>query len=227
VATGKYIGEGFDEPRLDTLFLAMPISWKGTLQQYAGRLHRLFEGKSEVQIYDYVDIHVRMLEKMYNKRLTGYAAIGYKAKGESITTESIDIIFDKSNFLPVYSNDIVNAAREILIVSPFVTRKRSLQMMQNLEVALGNKVKIIVVTRPADDFNGKEMTTLRETLDILKGAGVSIVFKSNIHQKFAVIDQRIVWYGSINLLSFGSAEESIMSLESPNIANELIKSIEK
>jgi len=180
-----------------------------------------------VQIYDYVDIHVRMLEKMYNKRLTGYAAIGYKAKGESITTESIDIIFDKSNFLPVYSNDIVNAAREILIVSPFVTRKRSLQMMQNLEVALGNKVKIIVVTRPADDFNGKEMTTLRETLDILKGAGVSIVFKSNIHQKFAVIDQRIVWYGSINLLSFGSAEESIMSLESPNIANELIKSIEK
>ena len=180
-----------------------------------------------MQIYDYVDIHVRMLEKMYNKRLTGYAAIGYKAKGESITTESIDIIFDKSNFLPVYSNDIVNAAREILIVSPFVTRKRSLQMMQNLEVALGNKVKIIVVTRPADDFNGKEMTTLRETLDILKGAGVSIVFKSNIHQKFAVIDQRIVWYGSINLLSFGSAEESIMSLESPNIANELIKSIEK
>jgi len=227
VATGKYIGEGFDEPRLDTLFLAMPISWKGTLQQYAGRLHRLFEGKSEVQIYDYVDIHVRMLEKMYNKRLTGYAAIGYKAKGESITTESIDIIFDKSNFLPVYSNDIVNAAREILIISPFVTRKRSLQMMQNLEVALGNKVKVIVVTRPAEDFNGKDMTTLRETLDILKGAGVSIVFKSNIHQKFTVMDQRIVWYESINLLSFGSAEESIMRLESPNIANELIKSIEK
>ena len=87
VATGKYIGEGFDEPRLDTLFLAMPISWKGTLQQYAGRLHRLFDGKNEVQIYDYVDIHVRMLEKMYSKRLTGYASIGYKAKGESIATE--------------------------------------------------------------------------------------------------------------------------------------------
>jgi len=63
IATGKYIGEGFDEPRLDTLFLAMPISWKGTLQQYAGRLHRLFETKKEVRIYDYVDIHVRMLER--------------------------------------------------------------------------------------------------------------------------------------------------------------------
>lgn len=227
VATGKYIGEGFDEPRLDTLFLAMPISWKGTLQQYAGRLHRLFAGKSEVQIYDYVDIHVRMLEKMYNKRLTGYASIGYKAKGGSAATEAIDIIFDKSNFLPVYNNDIVNAAREIIIVSPFVTKKRSLQMMQNLEVAIGNKVKVVVVTRSVEDFQGKDITTLRETLDTLKSAGISIVLKPNIHQKFAVLDQRIVWYGSINLLSFGSAEESIMRLESHNIANELIKSLEK
>jgi superfamily II DNA or RNA helicase len=82
VATGRYIGEGFDEPRLDTLFLAMPISWKGTLQQYAGRLHRLFDGKQEVLIYDYVDIQVRMFEKMYNKRLVGYASIGYKVKEE-------------------------------------------------------------------------------------------------------------------------------------------------
>lgn len=227
VATGKYIGEGFDEPRLDTLFLAMPISWKGTLQQYAGRLHRLFEGKSEVQVYDYVDIHIRMLEKMYNKRLTGYASIGYKAKGESFATESIDIIFDKSNFLPVYSNDIVNASREILIISPFITKKRSLQMLINLEIAIKNNVKVIIVTRPIEDFQGKDITSLCETLDMIKSVGMSVVFKSNIHQKFAVMDQKIVWYGSINLLSFGSAEESIMRLESPNIANELIKSIER
>lgn len=227
VATGKYIGEGFDEPRLDTLFLAMPISWKGTLQQYAGRLHRLFENKNEVQIYDYVDIHIRMLEKMYNKRLNGYASIGYKAKGESITAESVDIIFDKSNFLPVYANDIVNAAREVLIVSPFITKKRTLQMMQYLGVALGSKVKVIVVTRPPDDFRDKNMTALKDTIRLLQDAGVIMVFRINIHQKFAVIDQKIIWYGSINLLSFGSAEESIMRLESPNIANELIKSIEK
>ena len=223
VATGKYIGEGFDEPRLDTLFLAMPISWKGTLQQYAGRLHRLCENKNEVQIYDYVDIHVRMLEKMYHKRLAGYASIGYKAKGESIATESIDIIFDKSNFLPVFSNDIMNAAREILIVSPFVTRKRTFQMLQYLEAALRNKVRVIVVTRPAEDFRDKDKTALKGVLDALKSAGISVVLKSNIHQKFAVMDQGIVWYGSINLLSFGSAEESIMRLDSPNVAYELIK----
>ncbi|GJQ60392.1 MAG: DEAD/DEAH box helicase [Candidatus Scalindua sp. AMX11] len=109
VATGKFVGEGFDEPRLDTLFLTMPISWKGTLQQYAGRLHRLYESKNEVQVYDYVDTHVRMLEKMYGKRLNGYASIGYKAKGENIATESSDIIFDKNSFLPIYRNDILRA----------------------------------------------------------------------------------------------------------------------
>ncbi|MDP2335784.1 MAG: DEAD/DEAH box helicase family protein [Bacteroidota bacterium] len=225
VATGRYIGEGFDEPRLDTLFLAMPISWKGTLQQYAGRLHRIFESKNEVLIYDYVDIHVRMFEKMYNKRLSGYASIGYKAKGESSAAESVDIIFDKNNFLPVYSNDIVNASREILIVSPFVTKRRTLQMVQNLKAAIANNVKVTVITRPADDYKAKDLVSWNDTIELLKMAGVTLILKSSIHQKFAILDQKIVWYGSINLLSFGSAEESIMRLESPNIAYELIKSI--
>jgi superfamily II DNA or RNA helicase len=223
VATGKYIGEGFDEARLDTLFLAMPISWKGTLQQYAGRLHRLFENKSEVQIYDYADIHVRMLEKMYNKRLAGYASIGYKAKAGSLAEESVDIIFDNNNFLPVYKNDLVNAVREILIVSPFVTKRRAILMLELLSGALDRNAEVTIITRPASDFKNKPAP--EEVFVILKAAGVKLVYKSNIHQKFAVIDQKIVWYGSINLLSFGRAEESIMRLNSTNIANELMRSI--
>lgn len=77
VAAGRYLGEGFDDARLDTLFLTMPISWKGTLAQYAGRLHRLHAGKNEVCIYDYADLNVPMLAKMHEKRLRGYWAIGY------------------------------------------------------------------------------------------------------------------------------------------------------
>jgi superfamily II DNA or RNA helicase len=77
LATGSYIGEGFDDARLDTLFLAMPISWKGTLQQYAGRLHRLHDNKRVVQVYDYIDNGVTMLARMYERRLRGYSAIGY------------------------------------------------------------------------------------------------------------------------------------------------------
>lgn len=80
VATGRYIGEGFDDARLDTLFLALPISWRGTLQQYAGRLHRVHEGKRVVEIYDYVDAAVPVLRRMYERRLKGYAAMGYRVR---------------------------------------------------------------------------------------------------------------------------------------------------
>lgn len=80
IATGRYIGEGFDDARLDTLFLAMPISWRGTLQQYAGRLHRLHDNKKIVRIYDYVDANVLMLTRMYKKRLKGYRSIGYSVQ---------------------------------------------------------------------------------------------------------------------------------------------------
>ncbi len=79
LATGRYIGEGFDDSRLDTLFLALPVSWKGTLVQYAGRLHRLYSGKTEVRIYDYVDCNVPILMRMFQRRLHGYKAIGYKS----------------------------------------------------------------------------------------------------------------------------------------------------
>jgi superfamily II DNA or RNA helicase len=77
VATGRYLGEGFDDARLDTLFLALPISWRGTLAQYAGRLHRLDEGKTEVIVYDYADLGVPVLARMHERRLRGYRAMGY------------------------------------------------------------------------------------------------------------------------------------------------------
>lgn len=85
LATGRYIGEGFDDARLDTLFLALPFSWKGMLVQYAGRLHRLHPGKEEVQVYDYVDSSVPMLAKMHEKRMKGFKTMGY----EQAITESI------------------------------------------------------------------------------------------------------------------------------------------
>lgn len=78
VATGRYLGEGFDDARLDTLFLTMPISWRGTLAQYAGRLHRLHAAKREVVIFDYVDGNEPLLAKMATRREAGYRALGYE-----------------------------------------------------------------------------------------------------------------------------------------------------
>jgi superfamily II DNA or RNA helicase len=86
IATGKYIGEGFDDSRLDTLFLTLPVSWKGTLQQYVGRFHRTHHLKQEVKVYDYVDRRVPVLMRMYVKRLKGYNSLGYKVQQEKIDT---------------------------------------------------------------------------------------------------------------------------------------------
>ena len=77
LATGRYIGEGFDDPRLDTLLLAMPIAWKGTVVQYAGRLHRQHPGKQEALVYDYVDTELPVLRRMFAKRLKAYETLGY------------------------------------------------------------------------------------------------------------------------------------------------------
>ncbi|MEJ2110481.1 MAG: DEAD/DEAH box helicase family protein [Acidobacteriota bacterium] len=225
VATGHFIGEGFDEPRLDTLFLTMPISWKGTLQQYAGRLHRLYRTKKEVRIYDYVDVQVSMLERMYQRRLNGYSAMGYKAKGEDISSTPMDIIYDRESFFPVFINDIAATKKEILIVSPFVRKRRSLQMMQHLKSAISNNVRVVVVTRPVEEYKPADQSALREILGLFKEKGMRIVLKPNIHQKFAIMDQKVVWYGSINYLSYGSAEESVMRIESAHIASALMESI--
>jgi superfamily II DNA or RNA helicase len=78
LATGRFIGEGFDDARLDTLFLTLPVSWRGTIAQYVGRLHRLYDQKNEVQVYDYADLNVPMLERMFNRRCRAYEAVGYK-----------------------------------------------------------------------------------------------------------------------------------------------------
>lgn len=83
LATGRFVGEGFDDARLDTLFLTMPFSWKGTLVQYAGRLHRQHSGKTDVRIIDYVDRDVPMLSRMFEERQKGYQSMGYELVGVS------------------------------------------------------------------------------------------------------------------------------------------------
>ncbi|OGI11373.1 MAG: helicase [Candidatus Margulisbacteria bacterium GWF2_35_9] len=226
VATGKYIGEGFDAPKLDTLFLAMPISWKGTLHQYVGRLHRLYEGKQEVQVYDYVDIHIKVLEKMYGKRLMGYASLGYKSKGASMSIEDANIIFNKSTFYPVFINDINVSNKRVLIVSPLVTKNRVAQFLPIFSTLLEKGVQVAIITRPKENYSEKRREGVQTIFNIIQKADIDLIFQDKLHQRCAIMDQHIVWYGNINLLSYGLNEESIMRLKSYDIAAELVESLD-
>lgn len=225
IATGRYVGEGFDYPRLDTLFLALPIAWKGKVAQYAGRLHRNYPGKSEVQIYDYVDVHIPVLERMYQKRLKGYSSIGYKIKIDNDHSVTPDLIYDGKSFYPVYCQDIKSAHKEVIIVCPFMRKNRISQLSKILTQALQNEVSITVITRPPENFKESEQETVKENTTLLQNCGVNVMYKSDFHQKFTIVDNQIVWYGSVNFLSFGTNEESIMRFVSFDVAGELTDTV--
>ena len=202
IATGKYVGEGFDEPRLDTLFLAMPISWKGTLAQYVGRLHRNYEGKTEVIVHDYADIFVPMLDRMYHKRIRGYAELGYSMNGSSHAETSF--LYDSSDYYQKYSDDIKGAVKEILIFAPSIKTS----YLKRLVTQLPRNVKVLIITTQSNELEQTE--------------NVSFVFQENVYQTFTVIDSQIVWYGNINPLSYNRAESSVLRLINASLAGKLI-----
>jgi superfamily II DNA or RNA helicase/very-short-patch-repair endonuclease len=113
LATGKYVGEGFDDPRLDTLFLTLPVSWRGTVAQYAGRLHRLYDGKREVRIYDYADLSVPMLARMFDRRCRGYEAIGYTIllPASAVPGWPADVVLPSD---PVWKRDYSGSVRRLI-----------------------------------------------------------------------------------------------------------------
>jgi superfamily II DNA or RNA helicase len=211
VATGKYVGEGFDEARLDTLLLAMPISWKGKLAQYVGRLHRQYAGKNEVIVYDYVDIHVAVLERMYHKRIVGYREIGYNISVEENGKKS-GILFDKNSFRPIFNEDMLNAKKSIFIACPTL-RDGMVKAFISLIESMIEKPAITIITRHI---------CANETI---MTANISIKIKEDLNGRFAVIDDSLVWYGNINFLNYNSEDATTLRFESTQTAKELLETL--
>ena len=218
VATGRYVGEGFDLPRLDTLFLAMPVSWKGTLAQYAGRLHRNYEGKQEVLIYDYVDIRVPMLERMYHKRLSGYAAIGYTVRGDRTAPTAENRIFSQEEYWDTFSMDIANAQRDILVTSPYL----HIAQVKRFLKLIPKDIHFTVVTGDEFSFKPEAWEKVSNAVKLLGDAGAKVILQPKVYQRYAVIDKSTLWYGGINFLGFEKAAHGAMRLCSPELAKELL-----
>lgn len=178
VATGKLIGEGFDYPRLDTLVMATPVAWKGVVEQYAGRLNRDYDGKKSVIIYDYVDSHISMFDRMYHKRLKAYRQIGYNIfSGDEAQKQISNAIFDIDNYIDVYQADLLTAEKEIIISSPAISGKKVYNMIHLLKEKQEAGVKIAIVTWKPDCYgyggksNGTSGKIFKRCRSLLSGNG--------------------------------------------------------
>ena len=224
VAIGQYIGEGFNYPRLDTMMLTTPIAWQGNVEQYSGRLHRDYEGKQNVIIYDYVDTHIRVLDKMYYKRLRTYKKIGYEIiMNTTEKKQETNAIFDSDSYISVFERDIEEAGMEIVISSPGINERGVQRNIKTLGERHDAGVKITLLTLPGDGYPKERIEKTKELIAELMGLGVTVQEKPGMHEHFAVIDREIVWYGSVNLLSNAKEEDNLMRVKSKEIAQELLE----
>ena len=224
VATGQLIGEGFDYPRLDTLFLATPVAWKGVVEQYAGRLNRDYEGKESAMIYDYVDSHIPMFERMYGKRLRAYKQIGYEIfslTGEH--TQQINTIYGMDNYSETYLNDLKSACDEIVISSQTLNYRKVYQLIDIAKDRQAAGVKVTIVTWHPDVYLYGKSEKRMELLEQLRKAGFHILTVEDNCEHYAVIDREVVWYGSMNLLSKEDADDNLMRICDKTVAAELLE----
>lgn len=224
VGTGSLLGEGFDFPRLDTLFMATPVSGENVVEQYVGRLNRDYDGKENVIVYDYVDSHIPKFDKMYAARLKAYKKIGYELcvnmNGEK---QKANAIYDIENYAETYWKDIEEANLAVIVSSPRLNNQKVDRIIKMLGKRRELGVKVTIVTWHPDAYKYGKDDVRMELLERLRKAGFEIRLVEENCEHYAVIDNEIVWYGSVNLLSKEDAEDNLMRVCSKDIAAELLE----
>lgn len=224
VGTGSLLGEGFDFPRLDTLFMATPVSGENVVEQYVGRLNRDYDGKENVIVYDYVDSHIPKFDKMYSARLKAYKKIGYELcvnmDGEK---QKANAIYDIENYAETYWKDLEEANSAVVVSSPRLNNQKVDRIINMLGKRRELGVKVTIVTWHPDAYKYGKYDVRMELMERLRKAGFEIRLVEETCEHYAVIDNEIVWYGSVNLLSKEDAEDNLMRVCSKDIAAELLE----
>ena len=224
VGTGSLLGEGFDFPRLDTLFMATPVSGENVVEQYVGRLNRDYDGKENVIVYDYVDSHIPKFDKMYSARMKAYKKIGYELcvnmDGEK---QKANAIYDIENYAETYWKDLEEANSAVVVSSPRLNNQKVDRIIKILGKRRELGVKVTIVTWHPDAYKYGKDDVRMELMERLRKAGFEIRLVEESCEDYAVIDNEIVWYGSVNLLSKEDAEDNLMRVCSKDIAAELLE----
>lgn len=201
LSTGKYIGEGFDEKKLDTLFIVSPFRWSGSLEQYVGRLHRTNENKISVEVHDFIDINVKMFANMYYERLSRYRKLGYVVDGD-------EVIFEKK------------------IYSTFDYRKKLCEDIKDAKQMVSfivNDYDDEIISKLINDsINAKIYSNKEFKIENEKIAGI---YNSKLEINAIVIDDKITWYGGINPFKHNKYDDSIMRINDKSVADSFLKEL--
>lgn len=228
VATGQKIGEGFDCPRLDTLMLASPVSFAGRLEQYAGRLNRDYEGKKDVIIYDYIDFHIPVFDRMYQKRLRTYRKIGFRifseAEGEK---QEARAIYDAGNYQEIFEQDIAEARKEIVISSPELVSEKVDRLVFLVKDRQEMGVSVTVITEHPDNDRYGNTEFLWGLIRQMQMEGIQVKTTEECTEHFAVMDGELVWHGGMNLLGKADVWDNLIRVKSAKAAGELMESAEQ
>lgn len=219
VATESLLSEGFDLSYLDTLFIATPISWDGSVTQQVGRLHRSHEGKHQVEIFDYIDLSIPMLARMYQKRLKTYAKLGYEIySAEDSEQPDYNILIEPANAIEALIKDIAGATKSAFIAASYASAACLTKLTATLAgaAARGITLEVYVASPPRDDAKA-----------IFAEMNVDYSVKAKGRLCAAVIDEETVWYGTIPLLAFPKKEDRSIRFKSNEVAAEFLSEIQQ
>ena len=224
IATGQKIGEGFNFPRLDTLMLAAPIKFEGRLVQYVGRLNRLYEGKKDVFVYDYVDTHIGFFDRQYKNRLTAYRKLGYKVLSEpGASKQQVHAVYDRRDYSEVFERDLVEANTDIVIASPGLRREKVQRMISLVKSRQEAGVLVTVITLNPESQGFEDVIELYILIDEMRQNGIFVRLTEENSEHYAVIDHKLVWHGGMNLLGKADAWDNLIRVENVQAASELLE----
>lgn len=207
LSTNTYVGEGFDLPSLDTLFFALPFSWKGNTQQYLGRLERGLDKKDELRVFDYVDIADPMFGRMFQKRARVYKQDHYEFVAQDGKHSYRSAYLTKDDYLPIWLND-VRKGKEIVVTVKQVSR----QLIETVNHLAMQGKKITVVLAKKDE--GQKLRFL---------SSVTIKSGSDLKSNVCVIDRHVCWYGNINFAGRSFKDSSAIRLLNQEVARKLLR----
>lgn len=223
IATIQLAGEGFDFPRADTIMLASPISYEGRTAQAIGRITRDYEGKQSSIVYDYIDIHIPVFERMSHKRMTTYKKNGFHIVSSLyVPTKSEQSFFDANQYQSLYDDDLLHANKEIVISSTTLSKSSVMHYTKLFKSVMERGVIITVLCLNPDKCIEDQQERQSQYIGMLKQAGIIVHTYDVIPVRYCVIDSQLIWYGDMNLLSNVKKDQVMLRYSDAHSASELL-----